>query len=98
MSEIKMDYGMMAEMKAEFQRGAEELDRTLHEVQKLADLIDEDGLKGMAGDAFAETLREAMARKITELRDKFEELGRDIQHAVDSMREADDTTQGEVGL
>lgn len=95
---IKMDYELMAEMKDEFQRGAEDLDDTLQQMLKIADMLEEGGLIGQGGDAFADALRSVLQSKIVTLRDKFEELGRDIQAAVNSMQDAEGDVSGFVGL
>jgi uncharacterized protein YukE len=98
MSEIKMDYPMMAEMKQMCQRGAEELDDTLHEVQKIAEMLESGGLIGQGGDELSAALRGVLSKKVTTLRDKFEEIGRDVQHAVDAMKESDNKANEIVGL
>ncbi|GAB4337124.1 MAG: hypothetical protein Kow00117_19340 [Phototrophicales bacterium] len=98
MPEIKMDYDMMAEMKSVLQKGAEDLDDTIHLVAKVAEMIEGGGLIGQAGDAFSDGLRGVLTQKITKLRDKFEELQRDIQNAVESMQQADSDTSGIMGL
>lgn len=95
---IKMDYGMMAEMKQQCQKGAEVLDDTLHEVKKLANVIDQDGLIGLAGNAFVDSLEGPLSKKIMELRDKLEEIARDLQNAVDSMQQADSESQSQMGM
>ncbi len=95
---IKMDPELMMEMKASFQKGAEDLDDTLYQMQEVATLLEEGGLIGQGGDAYVEGLRSVLARKIVELRDKFEEMGRDIQHAVESMEDADTAAGNEMGL
>lgn len=94
---IKMDYAMMADMKQQCQKGAEVLDDTLHEVKKIAGMLDQDGLIGMAGDAFVNALEGSLSKKVIELRDKLEEVARDIQNAVDAMQEADANAQSEMG-
>lgn len=98
MAEIKMDYELMAEMKEAFQRGAEDLDDSLHQVGNLAEMLESGGLIGEGGEAFSDALRGVLSNKIKMIRDKFEELARDIQHAVESMQDADSTSSGEMGM
>jgi WXG100 family type VII secretion target len=98
MPEIKMDYDMMAEMKSVLQKGAEDLDDTIHQVAKVAEMLEGGGLIGQGGDAFSDGLRGPLTQKITKMRDKFEELQRDIQNAVESMQQADSDTSGIMGL
>ncbi len=98
MPEIKMDYELMAEMKAEFEKGAEDLDDTLHQILKMADMMEEGSLVGQGGDAFVDALRSVLQSKIVSVRDKFEEMSRDIQHAVDSMQQADKDSGSIMGM
>lgn len=82
---IKLDKEMMLEMKNRFQKGAEELDRAIYQVQKIADEMETEGLQGMAGQAFVESMRQPMQKKLAFLRDRMEEMARDIQFNIDSF-------------
>lgn len=98
MAEIKMDYQMMAEMKDTFQKSAEELDDTLHQMEKVAEMLEGGGLIGEGGSAFTDAVRNALNPKIKELMQKFEEIQRDIGNAVEAMQQSDTTSSSEMGL
>jgi WXG100 family type VII secretion target len=95
--EIKMNYEMMDEMKQAFQKGAEDLDNTISQLGKINDMLQNGGLIGVGGEAFSAALTDVLVPKVTNLRDKFEELARDIQAAVNSMREADKNSSDVMG-
>lgn len=98
MPELKMDYGMMEDMRREIKRGAEELDQTYDDVMKVAEMIDGGALIGNAGDAFSNALRATLCKKIDLLRNKFLELDADLAKAMEAMQDADTTSGSEMGL
>lgn len=94
---IKMDYEMMQQMRKEVQAGVEDLEDTMAEVLKIADVLEQGALVGSGGDAFVDAIRSTLTRKINELRDKLIEVDGDLASAVESMQAADDdaaTVQG----
>jgi len=94
---IGMDYEAMERMKAEFAKSSEELDRVRDEAMKIAMILEDGGLKGVAGDAFVDGIRGTLYRKISELLEKFEELAKDIQDNIDIMRKVDEDASKYVG-
>lgn len=91
---IKMDYGQMEEMAQAFSQGAQTLEALTAEVNQIASMLENGGLRGEAGDAFSEALRNVLNPAVQRLHDKFLELQGDIMGALDDMRSADqDTTR-----
>ncbi|GAB5494578.1 MAG: hypothetical protein Phog2KO_47930 [Phototrophicaceae bacterium] len=95
MPEIKMDYDMMQETISEFLQAANAMDDTKHDINQIAQLIEDGALVGATGDEFSDMLRGPMIRKLTELTEKFEEIARDLQMAVDSMQSNNSSARGE---
>jgi uncharacterized protein YukE len=93
---IVMKKPMMREMKAEFQKVAEELDAALQEALGFAQQIDDGALIGDGGSLLAETLRTAMKNKLTELRDKAEEMQRELQRAMDNFDDTDQSAASSI--
>jgi uncharacterized protein YukE len=89
MPEIKMDMAMMADMKAACQKGSAAMDETLQDVQKILGMIDQGALVGTGAQRLSESLRGTLQGKVQILRDKFDELQGDLQHAVESMQQGD---------
>lgn len=98
MANIKMDFDMMAEMKALCQKGAEETDSATEQIKKIVGMLEEGALIGDAGTSLASGMNDVLMRKMVEIRDKFEELGRDIQFAVNKMQEADSGSAEIMGM
>jgi WXG100 family type VII secretion target len=91
--EIKMDYPLMEEMQRTFQAGREQLDETMNELKSIADKMEQGALKGDAGEAFAEGIRNELIGSVHKISDKFEELENDIKYAVDQMKQAEEKTK-----
>jgi WXG100 family type VII secretion target len=91
---IKMNFGMMEEMAQAFSDGAQVLESTVTEVNNIAAMLENDGLIGQAGEALSDACRTQLAGSITRLKDKFEELQKDINSAMDEMRSADSSARG----
>ena len=90
---IKMDYGMMDEMSQAFQRGAQQLQETMQEMQTIATALEDGALLGRGGAAFVEAIRGKLCPAINKLNNKFDELEKDILQAKQDMQEADVSTE-----
>ena len=90
---IKMNYGLMEEMHQAFNRGVEQLEDTLREMQSIANELEDGALLGRGGAAFTDALRSKLSPSITRLSDKFQELALDIQNAMGDIREADSSSR-----
>lgn len=92
--EIKLVYATAEEMIQTFQRGVEQLDNTLQEMQSIANTLEEGALLGRGGEAFTNAIRSQLSPAISRLNDKFQELAGDVQQAIRYMQEADKTSAG----
>jgi len=90
---IKMDYGLMEEMKQTFLQGVEQLEDTMQEMQSIANTLEDGALLGRGGDAFTESIRGKLSPAIARLTDKFTELAGDVEKAMGDMRSADASTE-----
>ncbi|RRR68751.1 MAG: hypothetical protein EI684_17115 [Candidatus Viridilinea halotolerans] len=87
--EIKLNYEMAEDMRKAFQDGVTKLQETMHEMQSVANLMSDSALKGRAGNAYVEAIRNRLCPSLSKLIDKFQELDGDIAAAVSAMQEAD---------
>jgi WXG100 family type VII secretion target len=92
--EIKLDYGLAEEMVKIFQQGGEQLQDTMQEMQKIANMLEEGALLGRGGTAFVDALRDKMTPSLSKLIEKFGEMADDVNAAIDAMREADQQSKG----
>ncbi|MCP4421243.1 MAG: WXG100 family type VII secretion target [Chloroflexi bacterium] len=93
MSEIKMDYGLMEDMSRTFLQGVEQLQDTNQAMQTVASEMEDGALLGRGGVAFTEAIRGKLCPAISRLTDKFQELSKDINDAMQDMRDADTSTE-----
>lgn len=94
---IKMNFDMMEEMAQAFGDGAQTLESTLSEINSIAGMLEDGGLLGEAGDAFASACRGPLAGSISRLKDTFDEMRSDVIAAADEMRSADSSSKGYYG-
>jgi WXG100 family type VII secretion target len=80
-----------------FQKGAEELQDVMQEMQSIANTLEEGALLGRGGVAFVEAIRGRLSPSMSKLIEKFQELQGDVNAAVDYMREADQTSRSQFG-
>ena len=92
--EIKLDYGLAEDMSRIFQQGAEQLQDTMQEMQNIANLLEEGALLGRGGSAYVDALRSKLTPSLSKLIEKFRELDKDVQAAVQDMKQADERSKG----
>ncbi len=91
--EIKLVYQTAEEMIQIFAKGKEQLEKTNHAMQGIAQQLEGGALLGQGGEAFKEAIRGKLCPAITKLTDKFEELMGDVHKAIEYMQEADRTSK-----
>ncbi len=91
---IKMDYDLMEQMSQTFLQGVEQLQDTMQEMQSIANSLDEGALLGRGGDAFSDAIRSPLASALSKLTDKYGELSKDINTAMQAMQQADQSSEG----
>ncbi|MBV7336103.1 WXG100 family type VII secretion target [Chloroflexi bacterium TSY] len=92
--EIRVVYESMDEMSQTFRMGVEQLQDTMQEMQVIANTMEEGALLGRGGEAFTDAIRTKLARSLTKLTEKFEELDKDVQDAKKFAQEADKRSKG----
>lgn len=92
--EIKLVYELAEDMIKVFQQGGEQLQDTMQEMQSIASILEDGALLGNGGEAFVDAIRSQLAPSLSKLTEKFAEMAGDVQSAIQSMQQADSTSQG----
>jgi WXG100 family type VII secretion target len=93
MPDQQMMYDDVLDMAATFQAAAQQLDETMTLMAGIAAQMEGGGLVGDAGDEFADALNNKLKKSLQRLREKMEELDKDLRGAVDIMRDGVDTAE-----
>jgi WXG100 family type VII secretion target len=91
---IKLNYPAMTEMAEHCKMVAQRLQDTAKMGQSTAGKLEAGALIGQCGSEFSSTLRDGFTPAVTRLSQKFEELARDIQAAMDLMKSQDQNVGG----
>lgn len=86
---IKLNYEQAEAMAKAFKEGAQQLQQTQQEMQKLAQMLEEGGLLGRGGKEFVAAIQSNLCPSIGRMHNKFNELEGDVKAAVAAMRQAD---------
>ncbi len=86
---IKMNYPMVERMAQTMKRSDKTLERCIDEMNKIISTLEQGGLRGDAGAAFAQTMRQSLIPSIQRLRAKSEEENKDLQKNIEIMKAAD---------
>ena len=86
---IKLNYEQAEAMAKTFKEGASQLQQTMQEMQKLAQMLQEGALLGRGGNEFVTAINSNLCPSIKRMGDKFTELERDVRAAISYMRQAD---------
>jgi len=86
---IKLNYEQAEQMAKTFKEGAQQLQQTQQEMQKLALLLQEGALLGRGGQEFVNAIQGQLCPSIGRLNNKFTELEGDVKAAISAMRQAD---------
>jgi WXG100 family type VII secretion target len=92
--EIKLDYELAEAMAKTFKQSAEQVEATIGEMKNIAATLESGALLGQGGESFAEALNTKLGPSLSRLMAKFIELEADVQSAISSMREADESSKG----
>lgn len=87
--EIKLNYPMAEEMIKAFKEAGEQIQDTLKAVMEIAQILEDGGLRGRAGELFVDGLRNQFAPALNRLNTKFDELAEDVAKAIEYMKAAD---------
>jgi WXG100 family type VII secretion target len=86
---IRLNYPAMQEMARHCKKTAARLMETARLAQSIAQQMQNGALVGDAGEAFSGALTGAFNPSVTRLSQKFEEVARDIEGAIQDMQDAD---------
>lgn len=90
---IKMDYPKMEAMIKSFRRGSQDLENTSQEMRAVAKSLENGALIGEGGTAFVDAVNGKLLPAIQRLNEKFDELAKDLEKAMQDMKQADATSQ-----
>lgn len=86
---IKLDYPAMREMAQHCRATAQRLQETVRLARQVSQQMQNGALVGDAGTAFSGALNTSLCPSVTRLSQKFEEVARDIEGAIQDMVDAD---------
>ncbi|MFM8319962.1 MAG: DUF6317 family protein [Chloroflexota bacterium] len=94
---IRMNFEDMDRMAQALKDGAAELEQVSADVHQVASFLGDGGLLGTAGSTLAEAISTDLTTAVDRLKDKLEELGRDVADAKQAMQQADQSAGGLYG-
>jgi WXG100 family type VII secretion target len=86
---IRMNFDQMEDMARSLHDSAEKLEEMGNHVAQLADVLDDGVLVGVAGIALSQAMRQDLAKAMTRIHDKLDEMEKDVRDAMQDMRSAD---------
>jgi uncharacterized protein YukE len=93
MPDVKMNYQSMEQMAAAFKNAHSQVESSMTEMKKLAQMMGDGALVGMGGDAFKAAIEQKLLKRMKVLSDKMAELQKDINGAVAATRDGVSTAQ-----
>jgi uncharacterized protein YukE len=93
---IKLNYPAMMEMAEHCKATSQRLLETVRLAQAISQQMENGALVGDAGEAFSGALTGAFCPAVTRLSQKFEEVARDIEGAIQDMQSTDGTKVGSL--
>lgn len=86
---IKLNYEQADHMAKTFKQGAQQLQQTIQEMNKIAQTLEEGALLGRGGQSFVEAIQTKLCPSLKKLSDKYNEMERDVHAAIKFMQQAD---------
>lgn len=93
-ADFRLDFDQVTEMQQEFLRGANQLDDTLSALRDMANRLNDGALVGQGGDAFYSAIMDVLYVKVSNMREKFNEMANDLQAAMDFAAGKDTESAG----
>jgi WXG100 family type VII secretion target len=91
MPDVQMDYDALEDMARTFRASAQQLDETIMVMTGIAAQMEDGALVGDTGTEFVDAVRGKFTPSVQRMRDKMQELEKDIMNAVAIMRDGVDT-------
>ncbi|OGO71773.1 MAG: hypothetical protein A2Z37_00350 [Chloroflexi bacterium RBG_19FT_COMBO_62_14] len=93
MPDVKMNYGSMEQMEKAFNKAHSQVEDSMREMKKLAQMMGDGALVGMGGDAFKAAIEQKLMKRMKVLSEKMKELEQDVRGAVQATRDGVSTAQ-----
>lgn len=93
MPDVKMNYESMNQMATAFKNAHSQVENSMNEMKKLAQMMGDGALVGMGGDAFRAAIEQKLLKRMKVLSGKMAELQKDINGAVVATRDGVSTAQ-----
>lgn len=91
MPDVQMDYDALEDMARTFRASAQQLDETIMVMTGISAQMEDGGLIGDTGTEFVDAIRGKFTPSVQRMRDKMQELEKDLMNAVAIMRDGVDT-------
>ena len=91
---ISMNFPSMDLMISACKDGAQAMGEIEAKIKDLASQIENGALQGKAGDTLRDALRDNLAKRVADLREKLIDLEKDITEAVHQLQNADEISGG----
>jgi uncharacterized protein YukE len=88
-----MNYGSMERMQKSFHQAHRQIEDSMREMDKIAQMMEGGALLGVGGDAFRDAIKSKLLRRMKTLAEKMQELEGDIRGAVQATRDGVSTAQ-----
>jgi WXG100 family type VII secretion target len=93
MPDVRMNYGSMEQMAKSFHQAHEQLEQTIHEMDKVVKMMEGGALVGDGGQAFTEAINNKLKKRLAVLKAKMQEMEGDIHGAVARTRDGVQTAK-----
>lgn len=93
MPDVRMNYGSMERMQKSFHQAHRQIEDSMREMDKIAQMMEGGALLGVGGDAFRDAIKSKLLRRMKTLAEKMQELEGDIRGAVQATRDGVSTAQ-----
>src|SRR4030065_140343 len=93
MPDVKMNYGSMGQMEKAFNKAHGQVEDSMREMKKLAQMMGDGALVGMGGDAFKAAIEQKLMKRMKVLSEKMKELEQDVRGAGQATRDGVSTAQ-----
>lgn len=84
----QMDFEKMQNMAKQFDNAAKQLEQTKSQMKKVAQSMEDGGLKGQAGVAFSDAIKGKLLPAVDKLHAKMTEMAKDIRKNEQEVRKA----------
>lgn len=91
--DVRMDFPKVQKMATEFKNAASQIEKSMSDMKKVAQILEDGGLQGEAGSAFQAAIRSNLLPAMAKLQAKMTELHKDIKAAEQATRKGESTAR-----